>query len=138
MVTATNRRLLLELCAEVLRGGISLEDFEARRPSPEPANHLVAQVVEDLEDGLVHTPSRLRGGVDRRAWQRSTEHTLVYLDYWLLSLCQPEHTDAELLRCRSAIEDSFEHPLGKDELRRQVERCLSSPGEENCADGRHD
>jgi hypothetical protein len=124
MVSATDRQLVAQLCSEVLAGEITLDAFYERRPSP--GDPFLDQVLEDLEDAIQHTPSRLlRGGVDRPAWERSPERRLVVLDHALLGECGPEHGADALLRCRSAIDDAFEDPPTDDEIREGVRVCLA-------------
>jgi hypothetical protein len=125
VVTYPDRTIVKQLCVEALEGEITLDDFYARRPSSESRDRFLEQVLEDLEDGILHTPGRiLRGGVDRRAWERSPEYFLIYLDSCLLDDRVSQHTSDDLLDCRAAVQASLTHPT-KAGVKARVERCLA-------------
>ena len=113
-----------QLCAEVLAGRLSLDAFEARRPSA-GSDPFLQQVLEDLEDGIEHTPSRwLGGGVDRRAWERSPEFLAVYLDCCLLGARTAAHSADDLLQWRATIDASCTRRPTRAIVERSVELCL--------------
>ena len=124
-MTYPDRTIVKQLCMEALEGEITLDDFYARRPSSESRDRFLEQVLEDLEDGILHTPGRLlRGGLNRRAWERSREYLLIYLDLCLLDASGSSPSDADLLRCRAAIDASLTRET-KESVKAGVERCLA-------------
>ena len=126
MVTEPDRSAVRQLCTEVLAGHITLDDFYARRP--EGLDAFLELVLDDLEDGILHTPGRFfRGGLDRPAWERSPEYFTVYLDCCLLGDLGAQHTSAELLRCRTVIDGSLSEPT-RERIQEAVERCLAQDG----------
>jgi hypothetical protein len=125
VVTYPDRTTVKQLCVEALEGEIWLDDFYARRDSLGSPGAFLEQVLDDIEDGIEHTPGRLlRGGLNRRAWERSREYLLIYLDLCLLDASGSSHSDADLLGCRAAIDASLTRET-KESVKAGVERCLA-------------
>lgn len=112
----------LRSVAELILGGaIAFDDFYTAVPH-RPGGLWLGRVYDDLEDALEHIPSRLRGGVDMDAWERSPERTLVLIDLLLLSDASDTHDEQDLMAARDSLASC---PVTDEAtLRSQVERAL--------------
>jgi hypothetical protein len=124
MVTPSDLGALRQLCHEVLAAELSYAEFSARVATIDCHDEFIRGVVNDLEEGVLHTPSHLLSRrVDRPAWMRSPEYFDVYLDCYLLEY-EPAQATGDLLRCKRVVDAAFTRRPSETDIRLAVDRCL--------------
>jgi len=115
------RKILIELCREVLQGNLDIEEFFARWPDEIPKTPFVSALFDDLEDGVEHFPGHwFSGEKNFQAWESSDMAYRLGVDTQLLKsgLLKSGLREEHMLYLRKIILDK--DITDKEEIKRLI------------------
>lgn len=118
--------IIKDICAKVLKGDLSIDEFHVLWPRQANNNYFYQVVFQDLEEGVEHCPGFFhKKGINIQEWEISNLYRTILIDTILLDY---KNKDEEFLKkCRSRIISSS--ALTCEEIKIKLEKIGSEENE---------
>lgn len=95
------RKHIATICAQVLSGSMSIEDFYRQWPEELHVSDLANHIYEDLEDGIQHFPSKIFSGIpDYKSWESSDTYRRIFI---ISELLKTSLSESEMMDIRRSL-----------------------------------